>query len=433
MAITIKMPKLSNTMEEGVLSTWFVDEGDAVSAGDIIAEIKTDKAIMDLEAISDGVFLKKIIGEGDLVPVGDPIAVLSDKHKDSPVTTVGDNEANNMRRRFQEAASKLISENTERMENSISDGNVHNILKTYFQSRFNNLSPSDFETLVTNLMSRKFDTARTTKKSGDFGADVIATKGNKKIVVEVKRYKKRNNIGNSYVNNLIAAKDYYDADECIFVTTSDFTRAARTIAERSGVELWNWNRLTQEISERFWNGKDYYSFYAAHSSSASDGGSSQRQKTAVIDVRVSKLEYGIAGKGSDPVNWIYIDITNKSDEVIAVETYAPKVVTSSSRQYDVDGRQKGYFSSGQVYPGATVTASFYLKRQKAGKLSQGDKLYLEVKCTTTKETKQKRYELKIPNSTADTEEKQELSGSDIFAIALFILFIIIFALVENSL
>lgn len=82
MAIKIEMPKLSDTMEEGVLSAWLVDEGDEVSMGDVIAQVETDKATMDLEAFDDGVLLKKLIDEGDAVPIGDLIAVLGDTGED---------------------------------------------------------------------------------------------------------------------------------------------------------------------------------------------------------------------------------------------------------------------------------------------------------------------------------------------------------------
>ncbi|MEM6325698.1 MAG: pyruvate dehydrogenase complex dihydrolipoamide acetyltransferase [Bacteroidota bacterium] len=76
MAIAVEMPKMSDTMEEGVLVAWLADEGDAVSAGDVIAQVETDKATMDLEVYDDGVLLKKVIGEGDAVPIGGLIAVL---------------------------------------------------------------------------------------------------------------------------------------------------------------------------------------------------------------------------------------------------------------------------------------------------------------------------------------------------------------------
>jgi pyruvate dehydrogenase E2 component (dihydrolipoamide acetyltransferase) len=82
MAIPIDMPKLSDTMEEGVLSAWLVDEGDAVSAGDVLAQVETDKATMDLEAFDDGVLLKQLIDEGEAVPIGELIAVIGEEDED---------------------------------------------------------------------------------------------------------------------------------------------------------------------------------------------------------------------------------------------------------------------------------------------------------------------------------------------------------------
>ncbi|HET6567408.1 MAG TPA: pyruvate dehydrogenase complex dihydrolipoamide acetyltransferase [Rhodothermales bacterium] len=82
MAIPVEMPKMSDTMEEGVLVSWTKEEGDEVSAGDVIAQVETDKATMDLEVYDDGVLLKKVIAEGDAVPIGSLIAVLGKKGED---------------------------------------------------------------------------------------------------------------------------------------------------------------------------------------------------------------------------------------------------------------------------------------------------------------------------------------------------------------
>ncbi|HYN46488.1 MAG TPA: pyruvate dehydrogenase complex E1 component subunit beta [Allosphingosinicella sp.] len=78
MAIELKMPALSPTMEEGTLAKWVVKEGDTVKAGDILAEIETDKATMEFEAVDEGVIEKILIPEGsDDVKVGTVIALLS--------------------------------------------------------------------------------------------------------------------------------------------------------------------------------------------------------------------------------------------------------------------------------------------------------------------------------------------------------------------
>ncbi|MCH8138150.1 MAG: pyruvate dehydrogenase complex E1 component subunit beta, partial [Proteobacteria bacterium] len=77
MPIEVLMPALSPTMTEGVLAKWLKREGDEVRAGDVIAEVETDKATMEIEAVDDGVLGRIIVPEGaDAVPVNQPIAVL---------------------------------------------------------------------------------------------------------------------------------------------------------------------------------------------------------------------------------------------------------------------------------------------------------------------------------------------------------------------
>ena len=77
MAIEILMPALSPTMTEGKLAKWLKGVGDEVRAGDVIAEIETDKATMEVEAVDEGVLGKILVNDGTAgVKVNDPIAVL---------------------------------------------------------------------------------------------------------------------------------------------------------------------------------------------------------------------------------------------------------------------------------------------------------------------------------------------------------------------
>ena len=77
MSVNILMPALSPTMEEGTLSKWLVKEGDTVTSGDLIAEIETDKATMEVESIDDGIIGKILVREGqEAVKVNEPIAIL---------------------------------------------------------------------------------------------------------------------------------------------------------------------------------------------------------------------------------------------------------------------------------------------------------------------------------------------------------------------
>ncbi len=92
MAIPVEMPKMSDTMEEGVLVAWMAEEGESVAAGDVIAQVETDKATMDLEVYDDGVLLKRVVEEGDAVPIGGLIAVLGKQDED--VSSLLDNYQN---------------------------------------------------------------------------------------------------------------------------------------------------------------------------------------------------------------------------------------------------------------------------------------------------------------------------------------------------
>ena len=83
MAIEILMPALSPTMEEGTLAKWLVKEGDTVQSGDILAEIETDKATMEFEAVDEGVIGKILISEGtEGVKVNTPIAIIGEEGED---------------------------------------------------------------------------------------------------------------------------------------------------------------------------------------------------------------------------------------------------------------------------------------------------------------------------------------------------------------
>ena len=78
MSIELKMPALSPTMEEGTLAKWLVKPGDVVKSGDILAEIETDKATMEFEAVDEGTIAELLVAEGtDNVKVGTVIATIN--------------------------------------------------------------------------------------------------------------------------------------------------------------------------------------------------------------------------------------------------------------------------------------------------------------------------------------------------------------------
>lgn len=90
MPINLQMPALSPTMEEGTLAKWLVKEGDEVVSGDLLAEIETDKATMEFEAVDEGTIAKIVVAEGtDNVKVGEVIAVIAEEGEDVSAASKG--------------------------------------------------------------------------------------------------------------------------------------------------------------------------------------------------------------------------------------------------------------------------------------------------------------------------------------------------------
>src|ERR1051325_6683321 len=82
MATKVIMPNLFPTMEEGQISRWLKKEGDKVSMGEPLAEIDTDKATMEMQALGNGVLRKILINEGQSAPLGQTIAVIGEPDED---------------------------------------------------------------------------------------------------------------------------------------------------------------------------------------------------------------------------------------------------------------------------------------------------------------------------------------------------------------
>ncbi len=84
MANVIEMPKLSDTMSVGTLVSWLKKEGEAVTSGDMIAEVETDKATMEVETFDDGIMLKHYIAEGEQVAIGEAICAIGEEGETPP-------------------------------------------------------------------------------------------------------------------------------------------------------------------------------------------------------------------------------------------------------------------------------------------------------------------------------------------------------------
>lgn len=104
-------------------------------------------------------------------------------------------------------------------------------------SKVDKMTGEEFELYLKTYFEKKGYKVELTPLSNDYGADLICTNKNEKVVVQAKRYE--GTVGNSAVQEVVAARDYYEADRCIVVTNSHFTKNAIELAEVNSVELWD--------------------------------------------------------------------------------------------------------------------------------------------------------------------------------------------------
>ena len=122
MAEIIRMPKMSDTMEEGVIASWLKKVGDEIKSGDILAEVETDKATMELESYDDGTLLYIGIKDGESVPVNGIIAIIGEKDEDISEIL---NEASSDSSNKEEEKEPLVEENIDRKDEVVKDEEIN--------------------------------------------------------------------------------------------------------------------------------------------------------------------------------------------------------------------------------------------------------------------------------------------------------------------
>ena len=138
MSVDILMPALSPTMEEGTLSKWLVKEGDKVESGDLIAEIETDKATMEVEAIEDGIIGKILVSEGqESIKVNSPIAILLSEGENLSENAISTDSNKEIKKEVQKEVQKnkenVVQINDIKNNDEISKSISDNTTKSYFK------------------------------------------------------------------------------------------------------------------------------------------------------------------------------------------------------------------------------------------------------------------------------------------------------------
>lgn len=117
--------------------------------------------------------------------------------------------------------------------------------RKYDLKQIDKLSGEEFERLLEAHFIDKGYKVSLTPKTNDYGADLLLRKGDEKIVVQAKRYK--NKVGNSAIQEIVAAKAYYKANKAMVVTNSFFTQNAINLAKANNVELWDRRKMSKKF------------------------------------------------------------------------------------------------------------------------------------------------------------------------------------------
>ncbi|MBL7100949.1 MAG: restriction endonuclease [Nanoarchaeota archaeon] len=118
-------------------------------------------------------------------------------------------------------------------------------------NNFADLSPYKFEEFIAKLFRKMGYDAKKTVSTGDYGADIIAKKGDETIIIEVKKYSKGNNITPKEVQRTLGAMWKHKAEKAIFITTSDFSVRAKEVEKEGPIELWDKKTLHKMVRKYF--------------------------------------------------------------------------------------------------------------------------------------------------------------------------------------
>lgn len=249
------------------------------------------------------------------------------------------------------------------------------ILKSMMPNRFAEMKPSDFELFIAQLFEDMGYTIEQVKHGSDFGADIIANKGGKRTAIQVKRYSKKNKVSVSDMNQAIGAKQYYNCDKVVFITTSDYSNSSRELAKKTNVETWNWNYLQKIISVVYLDGKHYHEYFKKNDSS--NYNKKEQLVFQLNDCRSQQIR--TSGNQTYSAVLFSINIKNeylfKSHEVHVVDAI---FIDSKRFQHNMDTFLVGSFQSGIIYPGCTVEVKIIFDSSDVPKVNKGDYLILDL-------------------------------------------------------
>lgn len=229
------------------------------------------------------------------------------------------------------------------------------LLQESIPNRFMNLTPNQFEDFILTLFKDMGYTSQLTPRSNDYGGDVLAENQTEKIIIQVKRYHQNNTVGVQDINQVIGAKQYYNADKAIIVTTSNFSRNGVKLADQTDVELWDWDKLDLKIREQYLDGKTVYDYFSGIDQSQSK----DIVKMDSLEFQVVKIVENCSMSDGSKCIIVHFKIRNLTDEIINVNVVSfPDIIDVFNNQFSATSYFTGYFTKGDIYPKASVECAY---------------------------------------------------------------------------
>ncbi len=275
------------------------------------------------------------------------------------------------------------------------ESNIIKILHPSIKNRFQDFTPSEFEDFFAKVFQDKDYNVEQTSYSGDYGADLIVTKDNTKTAVQIKRYAKSNKVGVQDINQIIGAKNYYNCDRALILTTSSFSKQGENLAKETSVECWKWEDLLELFRELYWDGLDYYSFYSNESDEVSE-------KTP-LKIEFGNIEPMAELKGGELATIVHLVVENITRENINLEFELPTLITQNYEQIEGIYKLSTSFTGGVIYAGCKVDIGYIFSYSSIKKLEVGDKIISKFKIKIGDESESEKEYF----STYGTSEQSE--------------------------
>ncbi len=255
--------------------------------------------------------------------------------------------------------------------------NLEHYLYTSLRTRFQDVASAEFEDFIAYLFTKHGYALVNLSFNADFGADFILKKEGIKTAVQVKRYFKFHKVGLPDIRHLIGAKEYYQCQQALLVTTSSFNPAAKELANNEKIGIWDWNDLEKAICDTFLDGQHHQDYYKTYPIEIT------HPEEDLLKLEVQHVE--LASEKNEN-SLVTLRLTNRTDGHHKISCELPVVITEAKTQYQALGFTPESFSSGVIYSNATVEIIAEFSGRQMPDFESKDRLLVTVHFLQSQET-----------------------------------------------